>query len=76
MCSLQIKTGTTLSQLTPHSHSTAPLCNYHTASPELVAQAIESSVKAQRAWEDMPWNDRAAIFLKAADLCAGKYRSV
>jgi 1-pyrroline-5-carboxylate dehydrogenase len=29
---------------------------------------------AKRAWEDMPWADKASIFLKAADLIAGKYR--
>ncbi|KAL7408802.1 Aldehyde/histidinol dehydrogenase [Mrakia frigida] len=69
-----VKTGVLLPQLTPHSHSTAPLCNYHSATPEVVASAIESSLKAQKEWENMPWNDRAAIFLKAADLTAGKYR--
>ena len=37
-------------------------------------QAIESALKAKPLWESMPFNDRAAIFLKAADLLATKYR--
>jgi len=31
-------------------------------------------LKAKSVWENLPWNDRAAIFLKAADLVSGKYR--
>lgn len=31
-------------------------------------------MKAKSTWENLPWNDRAAIFLKAADLVSGKYR--
>jgi len=31
-------------------------------------------LKTKSVWENLPWNDRAAIFLKAADLVSGKYR--
>ncbi|MEO6131896.1 MAG: L-glutamate gamma-semialdehyde dehydrogenase [Saprospiraceae bacterium] len=40
-----------------------------------VKQAIQAALKAKPAWENTPWQDRAAIFLKAADLLAGPYRA-
>lgn len=39
-----------------------------------MARAIDGALAAKVEWEAMPWNDRAAIFLKAADLVSGKYR--
>jgi 1-pyrroline-5-carboxylate dehydrogenase len=50
------------------------LCHSHGASVETVQRAIEGAVAAKSTWEAMPFADRAAIFLKAADLIAGKYR--
>jgi len=47
---------------------------YHEADEATVAKAIEGALAAKADWEGMPWNDRAAIFMKAADLVAGKYR--
>ncbi len=40
-----------------------------------VHDAIEAALAAKPAWENMPWQERAAIFLKAADLLAGPYRA-
>jgi len=40
-----------------------------------VKDAIKAALKAKPAWESMPWQDRAAIFLKAADLLAGPFRA-
>ncbi len=40
-----------------------------------VSDAIKAALKAKPAWEAMPWQDRAAIFLKAADLLSGPYRA-
>ncbi len=40
-----------------------------------VRAAIEAAMKAKPAWEAMPWQERAAIFLKAADLLSGPYRA-
>ena len=37
--------------------------------------AIDASLKARKSWAALPWEDRAAVFLKAADLLAGKYRA-
>jgi 1-pyrroline-5-carboxylate dehydrogenase len=39
-----------------------------------VASAIDGALSAKAEWEAMPWNDRAAIFLRAAELVSGKYR--
>ncbi|GAA5873962.1 hypothetical protein JCM3774_004052 [Rhodotorula dairenensis] len=58
----------------PHNHKQA-LCTFPTSTPELAAEAIEHALAAQPEWEAMPFNDRAAIFLRAADLIAGKYRA-
>jgi len=51
------------------------LGHYHKGGSEHVQQAIDAALKAKPAWENMPWQDRAAIFLKAADLLAGPYRA-
>ncbi|HNC37635.1 MAG TPA: aldehyde dehydrogenase family protein, partial [Saprospiraceae bacterium] len=40
-----------------------------------VQNAIEAALRAKSSWENMAWQERAAIFLKAADLIAGKYRA-
>ncbi|KAJ7639079.1 delta-1-pyrroline-5-carboxylate dehydrogenase [Roridomyces roridus] len=69
----QIKTGKLGSQPMPHDHANN-LCTYHEADSSLVAQAIDGALAAKSEWESMPWPDRAAIFLKAADLVSGKYR--
>jgi len=59
----------------PHQHSHV-LAKYHKAKKEHVARAIDAAVKAQPAWAAMDWEQRAAIFLKAADLLAGPYRQI
>jgi 1-pyrroline-5-carboxylate dehydrogenase len=47
---------------------------FHTGGETHVKQAIEAAMKAKEAWVNMPWEERAHIFLKTADLMAGKYR--
>lgn len=51
----------------PHDHAKV-LCKFHSATPDLVKQAISGSLAAKARWEALPFNDRAAVFLKAADL--------
>ncbi|KAF9562461.1 delta-1-pyrroline-5-carboxylate dehydrogenase [Agrocybe pediades] len=68
-----IKTGKIAKQTMPHDHA-RHLCTYHEADEATVAKAIDGALAAKAEWESMPWNDRAAIFLKAADLVSGKYR--
>jgi 1-pyrroline-5-carboxylate dehydrogenase len=57
----------------PADHSKR-LCEYHEADPATLSAAIDGALAGKEAWETLPWNDRAAIFLKAADLVSGKYR--
>jgi 1-pyrroline-5-carboxylate dehydrogenase len=69
----QVKTGKLAKQPIPYNHA-KHLCVYHEADQATVASAIDGALAAKSEWENMPWNDRAAIFLKAADLVSGKYR--
>ena len=69
----QVKTGNLAKQPIPSDHA-KHLCSYHEADEATVKAAIEGALAAKAEWEAMPWNDRAAIFLKAADLVSGKYR--
>jgi len=58
----------------PHEHAkTLGFFNYGDASH--VHAAIEAALAAKSTWANLPWQDRAAIFLKAADLLAGPYRN-
>lgn len=56
------------------SHTSQAFASYTPATREDVSEAIEAALKSKQAWQDMPFNDRAAIFLRAAELIAGKYR--
>jgi 1-pyrroline-5-carboxylate dehydrogenase len=58
----------------PHELSHT-LGHYHKGGPEHVQMAIEAAMEAKVQWEQMPWQERAAIFLKAADLLSGPYRA-
>ncbi|KAF0326213.1 delta 1-pyrroline-5-carboxylate dehydrogenase [Colletotrichum asianum] len=69
----EIKTGIVGEQFNPADHATT-VAKYHQATPEHVSQAIASALNAKPAWESLPFADRAAVFLKAADLISGKYR--
>ena len=48
---------------------------FHAGDENHVRQAIDAALKARRDWANISWENRANIFLKAADLIAGKYRS-
>jgi 1-pyrroline-5-carboxylate dehydrogenase len=58
----------------PHDHHHV-LADWHKASREQVGQAVEAAARAHREWATWPWEDRAAVFLKAADLLAGRWRA-
>ena len=70
---MQVKKGQPATQIIPSDHAKV-LCKYYEADPETVAAAINGALAAKADWESLPWEDRAAIFLKAADLVSGKYR--
>jgi 1-pyrroline-5-carboxylate dehydrogenase len=57
----------------PHNHELI-LASCSRGSRDDIARAIEAAMRARLAWSSMPFVDRAAIFLKAADLLAGRYR--
>jgi 1-pyrroline-5-carboxylate dehydrogenase len=63
----------TFEQVSPHRHGRV-LARAHAAGTSQVTEAIEAANRAQPAWAAMPWEERAAIFLKAAELMAGPYR--
>ena len=72
--SINVKTGDLGSMSPPHDHNQL-LGNYHKATKKNIEDAISIALKARTAWSKMPWQSRAAIFLKAADLVAGPYRA-
>lgn len=59
----------------PHELSHT-LGHYHHGEEQHVHDAINAALAAKDQWENTPWEQRAAIFLKAADLLAGKYRAL
>jgi 1-pyrroline-5-carboxylate dehydrogenase len=71
----EIRTGTTIRQICPHDHRHV-LAEAHQAGPKEVEQAIAAARLAWREWSEMPWEARAAVFLKAADLLAGPWRDI
>lgn len=58
----------------PHDHQHL-LGQYHKGDKTHVKQAIDAALAAKAQWANMPWEHRASIFLKAADLIAGPYRA-
>ncbi len=70
----EVRTGKLTKQVYPHAHKKV-LAQYHLAGPKEVKAAIKASNEAWQTWSRMPWEQRAAIFLKAADLLAGPYRA-
>jgi 1-pyrroline-5-carboxylate dehydrogenase len=70
----EIKTGDTATMHPPHDHK-HNLGIYHKAKKKHIEQAIAAALEARKQWADMEWEQRAAVFLKAADLIAGPYRA-
>ncbi len=69
----KVKTDRKLPMHPPHELKHT-LGHFYKGGAEHVRMAIDAAMKAKPAWEKMPWQERAAIFLKAADLVAGPYR--
>jgi 1-pyrroline-5-carboxylate dehydrogenase len=70
----EIRTGNTRNMTAPHDHQHI-VGIYHLAEKQHVEKAIASSLEARQLWANMAWEQRAAIFLKAAELIAGPYRA-
>lgn len=69
----EFRSGKLAKQVNPGDHAQA-VCYYHEADERMVNIAIEGALKAKKQWMNMPWSERAAISMKAADLIAHKYR--
>ncbi|MEJ2640342.1 MAG: L-glutamate gamma-semialdehyde dehydrogenase [Desulfosarcinaceae bacterium] len=69
-----VKTGRLGQVVMPHDHGHV-LADYHQAGEKEVDLAIEAAMDAKAQWRHLRWEERAAIFLKAADLLSAKYRS-
>jgi 1-pyrroline-5-carboxylate dehydrogenase len=69
-----VKTGDTATISPPHEHKHI-LGTYHKASKKNIEDAISTALDARKNWAEMPWEQRAAIFLRAAELIAGPYRA-
>ncbi|MBM3936228.1 MAG: L-glutamate gamma-semialdehyde dehydrogenase [Sphingomonadales bacterium] len=59
----------------PHDHAHT-LGHFHEANAAHVEEAIKAALAAKPAWEALPWEQRAAVFLRMADLLAGPYRDL
>jgi len=70
----EVRTGDTEPVVMPHRHSHV-LGEYHKARPEDVDQAIDAALVARREWASWKWEDRAAVFLRAAALLATRWRA-
>ena len=70
----EIRTGNTRNMTAPHDHKHI-VGTYHLAEKHHVESAISNALKAKTKWANMAWEQRAAIFLKAAELIAGPYRA-
>ena len=68
-----VTTGTTKPAVMPHDKQHV-LADVHQAEPAHVQQAIESAAEAWRDWSRQPWEERAAVFLRAAELLSGPWR--
>jgi 1-pyrroline-5-carboxylate dehydrogenase len=69
----EVRTGKTLDIRPPHEHKHL-LGQFHVGDASHVKKAIAAALKAKDKWANMSWENRANIFLKAADLLATKYR--
>jgi len=70
----EVKSGKTMELRPPHDHQHL-LGTFHVSDASHVKLAIDAALAAKDKWELLPWEQRAAIFLKAAELIAGPYRA-
>jgi len=69
----EVRNGNLADIRCPHNHQQV-LGRYHQADGEYAIKAIDAAQKAKKQWGQMPWESRAVVLLKAAELLAGKYR--
>ena len=69
----EIRSGASVNAVSPHKHGHVT-ATWHKATADDVRAAIASGKQAWREWSEWTWEERAAVFLKAADLLAGAHR--
>ncbi len=69
----EIRTGDLSQSVMPHDHAHV-LADWHRATPEIVTQAIAAAKRAEADWANWSWEDRAAVFLRAAELLTTAWR--
>ena len=69
-----VKTGNIDTMSPPHDHQHI-VGTYHKAEKKNITNAISGALEARNTWANLPWEQRAAIFLRAAELIAGPYRA-
>jgi 1-pyrroline-5-carboxylate dehydrogenase len=69
----EFRSGKLAQAVMPHNHSHV-LADWHMATPEMVQQAVAASAEARKDWSRWSWGDRAAVFLKAAELLTTTHR--
>jgi len=70
----EVRTGNKIKMSPPYDHKHV-LGHFHEGDTSHVEAAIKAALDAKEAWENLAWEQRASIFLKAADLLAGPYRA-
>ncbi|HBZ00022.1 MAG TPA: 1-pyrroline-5-carboxylate dehydrogenase, partial [candidate division Zixibacteria bacterium] len=70
----EVRTDSKVKITAPHDHNLV-LGNYYKGGKSEVEAAVKAALAAKPAWEKMPWEHRASVFLRAADLLSGKYRA-
>ena len=70
----EVRTGNKIEINPPHDHKHV-LGHFHEGDASHVEQAIKAALNAREQWASLPWEQRASIFLRAADLIAGPYRA-
>src|SRR5947208_17153261 len=69
----EVKTGTTFDAVMPHDKNHV-LAKVHKVGAGEIEKAVDASAKAWEDWHRLPWEDRAAVFLRAAELLSGPWR--
>jgi 1-pyrroline-5-carboxylate dehydrogenase len=69
----EIRTGRKAHAVMPHKHAHV-LADWHKATAESVHDAVKAAAAARREWANWPWEDRAAVFLRAAELLTTTWR--
>ena len=69
----EVRTGDTFDVVMPHAHGHV-IARAHRAGPKEVEAAVAAALEARHDWSRTPWEERAAVFMRAADLLAGPWR--